>query len=165
MRIAKVRCHFERQRYVDRCSHLASAYLPCNEMTCSSRPLYQDKVVISNQDPVVIWIDGGSASATEVFAGALHDQCRAVVVGSNSFGKGLIQAVYGLKNRSGLVLTVAKYITPNGTNIQGSGIQPDVNMKLPFLLVPGLSSDTSKINFNEISDRLQPSMCVSAKEF
>jgi len=122
----------------------------------------KDKVVISNNDPVVIWIDGGSASATEVFAGALHDQCRAVVVGSNSFGKGLIQAVYGLKNRSGLVLTVAKYVTPNGTNIQGSGIVPDVNMKLPFLLVPGLSSDTSKMNFNEIRGKLQPSMCQLA---
>lgn len=122
----------------------------------------KDKVVVSYNDPIVIWIDGGSASATEVFAGALHDQCRAVIVGSNSFGKGLIQAVYGLKNRSGLVLTVAKYVTPNGTNIQGSGIMPDVNMKLPFLLVPGLSSDTSKMNFNEIRNKLQPSMCQLA---
>ena len=120
-----------------------------------------DKMMVPKSDPVAIWIDGGSASATEVLAGALHDQCRAVVMGSTSFGKGLIQAVYGLNNGSGLVLTVAKYVTPAGTDIQGVGIDPDITGKS----VPGnlmslvMSTDTSRVDFNDIKERLSPSMC------
>ena len=120
-----------------------------------------DKMMVPKSDPVVIWIDGGSASATEVLAGALHDQCRAVVMGQKSFGKGLIQAVYGLKNGSGLVLTVAKYITPAGTDIQGVGINPDITGNG----VPGnlmsliMSTDTSRVDFNDIKERLGPSLC------
>ena len=109
------------------------------------------KLMIDNSNPVVLWIDEGSASATEVLSGALHDQCRASIMGSHSFGKGLIQAVYGLQNGSGLVLTVAKYVTPNGTDIQGSGIMPDLETKLPFLYIPKLSSDTSKVDFKTMS--------------
>ena len=78
-------------------------------------------------------------------------------MGSHSFGKGLIQAVYGLKNGSGLVLTVAKYVTPNGKDIQGSGILPDVEIKLPFLYISNLSSDTSKVDFKAMSS--QNSVC------
>ena len=82
-------------------------------------------------------------------------------MGSKSFGKGLIQAVYGLKNGSGLVLTVAKYVTPAGTDIQGVGIDPDITGKS----VPGnlmnlvMSTDTSRVDFNDIKERLSPSMC------
>ena len=111
------------------------------------------KVMIDTSSPLVLWIDGGSASATEVLAGALHDQCRASIMGSQSFGKGLIQAVYGLKNGGGLVLTVAKYVTPNGTDIQGAGITPDLEAKLPFLYLPNISSDTSKIDFGYMKTR------------
>jgi len=117
-------------------------------------------VVIDDTDKVVIWLDGGSASATEVFSGAMHDQCKAVILGSKSFGKGLIQAVYGLKNGSGLVLTVARYVTPNGIEIQGYGIKPDFDVKLPYLLIPGISSDTSQIDFNSMSSSLS-SMCTA----
>ena len=116
------------------------------------------KVMIDDSNPLVIWIDGGSASATEVLAGALHDQCRASIMGSHSFGKGLIQAVYGLRNGSGLVLTVAKYVTPNGTDIQGSGITVDLESKLPFLYLPKVSSDTTKVDFNLMNS--QNKMCV-----
>lgn len=107
------------------------------------------KTIVDEKDPLVLWVDGGSASASEVLAGALHDQCRAVVMGSNSFGKGLIQAVYGLKNGSGLVLTVARYVTPGGTDIQGKGITPDILAKLPTPMVIGLSTDTSKVDFQD----------------
>ena len=68
----------------------------------------KDRAVVDEKDPVVIWMDGKSASASEVLAGALNDNCRAVVQGETSFGKGLVQAVYGLKNVYGLVLTVAR---------------------------------------------------------
>ena len=63
------------------------------------------KITIDPQFPLVVWLDGLSASASEVLAGSLHDNCRAVTMGDKSFGKGLIQAVYGLKNGAGLVLS------------------------------------------------------------
>jgi carboxyl-terminal processing protease len=118
------------------------------------------RLLIDNKDPLAIWIDGMSASASEVLAGSLHDNCRAVTMGSQSFGKGLIQAVYGLENGSGLVLTVARYVTPRGTDIQGVGITPDIKGNVPPPpLIPVLSTDTSKVDFKEISKRLDPSMC------
>ena len=118
------------------------------------------KLAVDPQAPLVVWLDGMSASASEVLAGSLHDNCRAVTMGDKSFGKGLIQAVYGLKNGAGLVLTVARYVTPGGTEIQGIGITPDIpgNMPAP-VIVPVLSSDTSKVDFKSISERLGPSMC------
>ncbi|GAX09465.1 hypothetical protein FisN_6Lh156 [Fistulifera solaris] len=117
-----------------------------------------DKLAIDKTDPLVVWIDGRTASASEVLAGSLHDNCRAVLMGSTSFGKGLIQAVYGLKNGAGLVLTVARYVTPNGTDIQGTGIKPDLTDGVSLLL-PGVFSDTSKVDFKEIKSRLDPSFC------
>mmetsp|Transcript_23607 Transcript_23607/g.55934 ORF Transcript_23607/g.55934 Transcript_23607/m.55934 type:complete len:576 (+) Transcript_23607:145-1872(+) len=126
-------------------------------------PKLQD-LSIEPEIPVVIWIDGMSASASEVLAGSLHDNCRAVTMGNDSFGKGLIQAVYGLKNGSGLVVTVAKYITPSGSEIQGKGITPDIlpqgkNMPAP-VFVPGLSTDTSKVDFKDVAERLSPKVCT-----
>ena len=113
----------------------------------------------------MIWVDGGSASASEVLAGSLHDNCKAVIMGEKSFGKGLIQAVYGLKNGAGLVLTVAKYVTPNQNEIQGIGITPDVSGKniVPPLL-PGIGTDTSKIDFVDIKTRLSSTMCTIPKQ-
>ena len=119
-----------------------------------------DRLLIDSKYPLVVWIDGTTASASEVLAGSLHDNCRAVTMGSQSFGKGLIQAVYGLKNGAGLVLTVARYVTPAGTDIQGVGITPDIQGNVPPPpLIPVLSTDTSKVNFQDISKRLDPSMC------
>ena len=83
---------------------------------------------------VELWLDGGSASASEIFSGALRDNCAAVVAGDRSYGKGKIQAVFGLADSSGLVVTVAQYLTPAGTAIQGVGIAPDV--KIPGPSVP-----------------------------
>ena len=116
-------------------------------------------LAIDKEDPLVIWIDGRSASASEVFAGSLRDNCRAVLVGDKSFGKGLIQAVYGLKNGAGLVLTVARYVTPADTDIQGVGIKPDLDSQyLPFGPL-GFGTDTSRINFADIKNRLSENAC------
>lgn len=119
-----------------------------------------DSVMVDSQVPVVIWLDGKSASASEVLAGSLHDNCRALTMGSQSFGKGLIQAVYGLQNGAGLVLTVAKYRTPSGMEIQGVGILPDIpgGVGLP---IPGLSTDVSQVDFNDVRSRLE--MCQVPK--
>ena len=116
-------------------------------------------LAVDNDDAIVIWIDGRSASASEVFAGSLRDNCRAVLAGDTSFGKGLIQAVYGLKNGAGLVLTVARYVTPSGNDIQGVGIKPDLGGQyLPFGPL-GIGSDTSKINFADVRKQMSEKAC------
>ena len=77
------------------------------------------------QAPLVILVNPGTASASEILAGALHDNHRATLVGEKTFGKGLIQSLFDLSDGSGLAVTVAKYETPNHTDINKLGIMPD----------------------------------------
>lgn len=76
--------------------------------------------------PVVILVDKGSASASEIFSGAMKDNKRAVIVGTQSFGKGLVQEINKLPNNAGINITIQKYLTPNGTDIHKKGITPDI---------------------------------------
>jgi len=76
--------------------------------------------------PMVVLINGGSASASEIVAGALGDHGRAVILGERSFGKGSVQTIVPLSDNSGLRLTTARYFTPNGISIQAKGISPDI---------------------------------------
>ena len=80
--------------------------------------------------PLVVLIDQGSASASEILSGSLQDNARAELVGQKTFGKGLVQAVRGLSDGSGLTVTIAKYLTPKGTDIHKNGIEPDVESEL-----------------------------------
>lgn len=86
--------------------------------------------------PLVVLVNGGSASASEILAGALQDNQRAKLVGTKTFGKGLIQQVYTLPEGAGLTVSIARYQTPSGKDIHKVGIQPDIVIDLPPDLRP-----------------------------
>nr|WP_315103646.1 S41 family peptidase [uncultured Catonella sp.] len=85
---------------------------------------------LSFDKPVAILVNGNSASASEVFSGAMKDYNAAVLVGTRTFGKGIVQSIVPFGDGTAMKVTVSKYYTPNGVNIHGTGIEPDVEEKL-----------------------------------
>lgn len=85
---------------------------------------------VYTKKPVVVLINKGSASASEIFSGAMKDNHRAVIIGEQSFGKGLVQEINKLPYEAGVNITIQKYLTPNGTDINKKGITPDIVVKL-----------------------------------
>jgi carboxyl-terminal processing protease len=92
--------------------------------------------------PMLTLVNGGTASASEILAGALQDNGRSALLGSRTFGKGLIQTLIPLGDGSGLAVTVARYITPSGRDIQNLGIEPDLLLAAPEPLNPGGDQDS-----------------------
>jgi len=93
--------------------------------------------------PMVVLINGGSASASEIVAGALQDHRRAVIMGTKSFGKGSVQTIVPISNGAALKITTARYYTPNGRSIQASGIEPDI------------ITEEARLTKSETADRLK----------
>ena len=98
--------------------------------------------------PLAVLVDGNSASASEILTGALKDNKRAVVVGSQTFGKALVQSVHELGDGSGLAVTIAHYYTPNGTDINHKGIAPDIKLDLTQTQERQLASNPNLIGTN-----------------
>ncbi|GAB4205002.1 MAG: S41 family peptidase [Coleofasciculaceae cyanobacterium] len=96
------------------------------------------------KDPLVVLVNQGTASASEILAGALQDNGRAKLVGEKTFGKGLIQSLFDLNDGSGIAVTVAKYETPNHRDIHKLGIQPDIEVPLEAITLTqvGTSADS-----------------------
>ncbi|AEM79326.1 carboxyl-terminal processing protease [Thermoanaerobacter thermohydrosulfuricus] len=104
--------------------------------------------------PIAVLVNKGSASASEILAGAIKDRKVGILVGTTTFGKGLVQTVVDFGDGTGLKYTIARYYTPNGTNIQGKGIEPNYVVELPanYTLqdTPDLKRDTQLIKAFEI---------------
>lgn len=99
--------------------------------------------------PLVVLVNSGSASASEIVAGALQDHKRALVVGVKTFGKGSVQSVLPLGNQGGIKLTTARYYTPNGRSIQATGIAPDVVVEEATLTAAASSSTGPSLRIRE----------------
>ncbi len=91
----------------------------------SRQPLYSREASVETLAPMEVWVDASTASSAEVLAAALHDNCRASLVGSKTYGKGVIQGVFGLSDGSSLIQTVASYATPSGAEINRKGVEVD----------------------------------------
>lgn len=103
--------------------------------------------------PLVVLVNEESASASEIFAGAVKDHGVGTLVGTTTFGKGIVQKIYPMRDKSAVKLTVSKYYTPKGVNIHGTGITPDISAEWPEDQEP--LSDVSQLNQLELEEWLE----------
>ena len=125
---------------VDECTEITDLFLDKDKtiMTTKDKKGNVQKSVTKNKQtydiPLVILVNENTASASEILTGALKDYNRAKVIGTKTYGKGVIQSVFNLSDGSGLKITTAEYFTPNGIEINKKGITPDIQVKLPDIV-------------------------------
>jgi carboxyl-terminal processing protease len=102
----------------------------------NSKDFFASKGDLTNGKPIVVLINSGTASAPEIFAGAMRDNKRGIIVGTRSFGKGSVQKVVHLSDKTAIKLTIAKHYTPSGECIQANGITPDIEADFAFIKKP-----------------------------
>ncbi len=121
---------------VDACANVVDRILPSRQLVVYTvdKSGDQDKVYTKDSDtvdvPIVVLVNGNSASASEIMAGALQDYGRAELIGTTTFGKGIVQYIISLDNGAGVKVTSAAYYTPNGRCIHGTGLEPDITVEL-----------------------------------
>ena len=119
--------------------NIISLFVPKGTLAVSSKGMTEDSKreyktqhePVDTETPIVVMIDGGSASASEIVSGGLQDLGRARIMGKTSFGKGLVQSIRPLPYNGQMKVTTAKYYTPNGRCVQGIGVTPDVEIDIP----------------------------------
>lgn len=117
--------------------NIISLFVPKGSLAVSSKGKLESREYhthtepIDTQMPIIVMIDGGSASASEIVSGGLQDLGRAVIKGETSFGKGLVQSIRPLPYNGQMKITTAKYYTPSGRCVQGVGVTPDVKIEVP----------------------------------
>ncbi len=148
---------------------LVSSGIAVAESFLSEQPIVETKdrngikdAIISQKNtffdgPMVTLVNKGTASASEILAGSLQDNKRSILMGKQTYGKGLIQSLKSLGEDSGIAITVASYLTPQGNNIQGLGITPDKILDLPEANIYGNSEDkwvkNAEIYLNSLFDK------------
>ena len=142
--------------YLGEAVNVASQFIPKGDVVTYTIDKYENKQESKSVGgeaegmPLVILIDGGSASASEVVTGALRDYGAGTIVGTNSFGKGVVQQLIEFKDGTGgLKVTTSKYYTPNGENIHKIGIKPDIVVEIPKELLEGEYNRSTDPQFNK----------------
>lgn len=148
---------------------IANLFIPEGKLvSIVGRNGYRYDIQAQNTDfgvekPVVVLVDGASASASEILSGALKDYHKATIVGTRTYGKGMVQKIIPMPNETGLNLTVAKYLTPSGSDINKKGIKPDVEVQFTARDIKNKNdvqlSEAKKL----LSRMLTENKCCSAK--
>jgi carboxyl-terminal processing protease len=139
---------------------------PENYLSRSGKPDYLSKLPAAVKDvPMVVLVNGGSASASEIVAGALQDHHRAVIMGTQTFGKASVQTVLPLGNGTAIKLTTARYYTPNGRSIQAKGIVPDITLEDGAASDAALKMREADLSKHLINEQQEKAAAAAANAF